>query len=254
MSSRKSKSRMQAIANLASEDLTKDGRQRKRKADEDDDNFGENDADWAIYQEIKGGAESDGEGDELELEKLEGKLIEFDPDFVRDEDIVLEQRKNCVFHRLHFGPNGYVDPSNREAMNQLYLNTELVRVPEAMFQPYIIGVDQAGVIETIATILSLFNAAEQHLLCDKVLICGGSSLYRGCKDRFNKELRRIRPVGTFETVSIAESSNDAWAGAAKWAFDQRKGKALPSKFVLKSQYEKTAMATRDALFDAGYIV
>jgi putative lipoic acid-binding regulatory protein len=54
------------------------------------------------------------------------------------------------------------DPENFGQMHQLHVNVERIRVPEALFQPSIIGLDQAGVVETIGDIVNRFDYDEQR--------------------------------------------------------------------------------------------
>lgn len=54
------------------------------------------------------------------------------------------------------------DPENFGQMHQLHVNVERIRVPEALFQPSIIGLDQAGVVETIGDIVNRFDYDDQR--------------------------------------------------------------------------------------------
>jgi actin-related protein 5 len=54
------------------------------------------------------------------------------------------------------------DPENFGQMHQLHVNIERIRVPEALFQPSIIGLDQAGVVETIGDIVNRFDYNDQR--------------------------------------------------------------------------------------------
>lgn len=47
---------------------------------------------------------------------------------------------------------------------QLHLGTELIRVPEILFQPSIAGIDQGGVAETIEFILTQYDQESQSKL------------------------------------------------------------------------------------------
>ena len=73
----------------------------------------------------------------------------------------LDHRKDVLLNRLKYGQKGYIDVDDLEAQHQIHVNIERIRVPEALFQPHIIGIDQAGIMENIETILSLYTAKEQ---------------------------------------------------------------------------------------------
>ncbi|CAG8818211.1 33525_t:CDS:2, partial [Racocetra persica] len=122
--------RMKSIANLAS-----DTPQQKRRRRED--TFGMDDNDWAIYKEI---------------------LLQYDSTFLPEHTF---DAKNSVKNSLIFmftrGVTPPFDPENFAQMHQLHVNVERIRVPEALFQPSILGLDQAGIVETIGEIISRFE-------------------------------------------------------------------------------------------------
>ena len=178
LSDRKSlaaQNRMKSIANLASE--AKGGKKRKRGekgpslaqhptalpfryADQSrtaaDDEFGKNDADWAVYREIvrlapriprsaadrlakQGNEDSDDEDDVLTLlQETEARLLEHDPAFTVDntaERIAL--RKHQLLNAFVRGlsqddPLETYDPQSLEHNSQLHLNVERIRVPEVI--------------------------------------------------------------------------------------------------------------------------
>lgn len=80
-------------------------------------------------------------------------MIQYDVDFNPEENLDLEGRKNSLYYRMHYGPLGYHDPSAHETQYQLHLNVERIRVPEILFQPFIVGLDQAGISEIIQSLL-----------------------------------------------------------------------------------------------------
>ena len=53
------------------------------------------------------------------------------------------------------------DPTDIGQMHQLHVNVERVRVGEVLFQPSIIGLDQAGLTETMNDIIRTFNPEER---------------------------------------------------------------------------------------------
>jgi len=147
--SQASQMRMKHIANLASDQPV--GRKRRRGGN-DDDGFGADDADWAIYREIQQRGQDDEEDEEEEdlsatLKGIEAQLLKHDPDFT--EQSTQEAQKdwtNSIVHAFVRGPWPFDGESAKET-NQFHLNVERIRVPEVIFQPSIAGVDQAGVVE-----------------------------------------------------------------------------------------------------------
>ncbi|KAK2181993.1 hypothetical protein NP493_372g02023 [Ridgeia piscesae] len=165
----------------------------KRKKE---DTFGQNDDDWNIYKEIsKDAGNSDSEAEQEQLDELEMILREHDPEFV--------------------------DPNQQEAMTfdiaeyyKLYIGIERIRVPELMLQPSMVGVEQAGLTDTIDFILHKFTVDEQRRLVQNVFLTGGCSSIPCLKERMETDLRAIRPFQSTFAVQVAtDPVLGAWLGA-----------------------------------------
>ncbi|KAI9009163.1 putative chromatin remodeling complex subunit [Hyaloraphidium curvatum] len=220
--SQASKARMRTVANLAKDD---EGPAKRRRRGQDDDNFGADDADWHVYREI-GGEDSDGEEAEItELGHIDALLEQHDPNFQPD-DVDEDQKlmRKSIVYRLAYGAYAASAPrpqgkEEQAAMaHQIHLNVERIRVPEVLFQPSIVGLDQAGIVEIIAEILKRVDARTQDALMRNVLVTGTHSIYPDLIERLESELRAIRPVGSPLMVRrAADPRLDAWRGAAMWA-------------------------------------
>ncbi|OWK03368.1 hypothetical protein Celaphus_00007975 [Cervus elaphus hippelaphus] len=148
---------------------------------------------------------------------------------------------------------------NLAAYHQLFVGTERIRAPEIVFQPSLIGEEQAGIAETLQYILDRYPKDVQELLVQNIFLTGGNMMYPGMKVRIEKELLEMRPfqssfqtpdleqlepsledvenINDFEplfseetpevekpvaTVQVQLASNpvlDAWYGARDWALD-----------------------------------
>ena len=101
---------------------------------------------------------------------------------------------------------------------QLHLATEQIRIPEILFQPSIIGHEQAGISEAIEFILKKFPESTQLKLVSNVFLTGSMAALPGIKDRLQKDLKQRRPFQSSFNVNIAKNpSTDAWNGAKKFA-------------------------------------
>ncbi|KAI8814550.1 hypothetical protein BJ742DRAFT_785925 [Cladochytrium replicatum] len=248
--SAESKQRMRNIAALASEDL---GVKRRRKGQ--DDTFGANDDDWSVYREIS--KADDSEEDEqtaMDLANLDELLSRHDPHFVY-EDVYADDSgnfTNTILHRLAHGgghrttiafssndddrptPPTY-DFENPEHVSQLHLNVERIRVPEVIFQPTIVGLDQAGLVEVIADMLK----QRGHGSAQRILVTGGLSRIPFFRERLNQDLRAVLPVNTAINVRAAtDPLLDPWKGAAKWVRDNGGGWGIRKMCFTKQQYEE----------------
>lgn len=234
--SQASQMRMKHIANLASDNPH--GRKRRRGGN-DDDGFGADDADWAIYREIQAGKEDDDDDEEEDLggqlKSIEAQLLKYDPDFT--EQSTQEAQKDwtkSLLHAFSRGPWSFDSESAKES-SQFHLNVERIRVPEVVFQPSIAGVDQAGIVEIAEDIVSqrLSSHPARDALLKDVFITGGYTLFKGFEERLRNELRAVLPADLDLGIRRARDPVlDAWKGAAKWAgTDQSR-----QSFVSREEY------------------
>ena len=238
--SQASQMRMKHIANLASDNPT--GRKRRRGRD-DDEGFGDDDADWAIYREIQQGRGQDDEEDDEEedlgatLKGIEQQLLEFDPQFTEQSTQAAQKDwTKSLVHAFLRGPWPF-DPESARESNQFHLNVERVRVPEVIFQPSLAGVDQAGIVEIAEDIVMqrLSSQASQADILKDVFITGGYSLFQGFEERLRNELRAVLPAEMEMNLRKAKDPVlDAWRGAASWARTAESRDA----FVSKAEWEE----------------
>ncbi|KAK5118122.1 hypothetical protein LTR62_004169 [Meristemomyces frigidus] len=220
--SQASQMRMKHIANLASDNPN--GKKRRR-GNADDDGFGADDADWGIYREIQAGRNDDDEEDEEEdlgaqLKGLETLLLRFDPQFT--EQSTQEAQRDwtkSLYHAFARGPYAFDQESAKESA-QFHLNVERIRVPEVIFQPSIAGVDQAGLVELVESIMMerLSGHAQRDAMLKDVFVTGGYAMFQGFEERLVTELRAVLPLEAAVKVRRARIPVlDAWRGAAGWA-------------------------------------
>jgi actin-related protein 5 len=104
------------------------------------------------------------------LVELEVKLLQHDPSFTEDDTANRRAlKKTRLLNAFLRGmppdaPLSAYDPSDPAQAAQIHLNIERIRVPEALYQPSIAGVDQAGLIEIIGHILKQFSPVDQAKL------------------------------------------------------------------------------------------
>ncbi|KAJ2725507.1 Nuclear actin-protein involved in chromatin remodeling [Coemansia sp. Benny D115] len=222
---------------------------RRRKGDQDDD-FGAEDDDWNIYRDISKEEEAEeDEEDEAELEKYNKQLELYAPDYLESLDRAARSKiENTTMYRFSEGcqpailekPAAPYRPDNativaRAAREyQLHLNIERIRVPEIIFRPSLVGLDQAGVLETIDGILK--STGRQSLVNNIFVTGGGFSQIRGILERLQNDVRSIVPAGTtnIRVTRAADPIRDAWRGAALWSV--KESEAFKSSRISKSDY------------------
>ncbi|KAM4692331.1 actin-related protein 5 [Rhinophrynus dorsalis] len=125
---------------------------------------------------------------------------------------------------------------NMAEYHQMYLGTERIRVPEILFQPSLIGEDQAGLAETMHYILERYPQEVQQELVQNVFLTGGNVMYPGIKGRMEKELLQMRPFGSSFQVSLASHPVlDSWHGAANWALQNLESE---EGWISRKEYEE----------------
>ncbi|KAJ1959269.1 Nuclear actin-protein involved in chromatin remodeling [Dispira parvispora] len=210
----------------ANADVATTGRRRRRAPTED--TFGADDSDWAIYRAIN---REEGSEDEEEEENDQALLIQYeellekhDPGYLKG--LVLAENDKIRHSTMYQFTRGVANipeegtPEDTAQHHQLHLNVERIRVPEALFQPQAMGIEQAGLVEIIDGLyhqLGLQNLRSpqgaQYLFCT-----GGSSLIPHLKERLQYAVQSIIPVGTPVHVQQARDPLwDSWRGAARWA-------------------------------------
>ncbi|GAA6061978.1 hypothetical protein JCM10212_005222 [Sporobolomyces blumeae] len=246
LSDRKSlaaQNRMKSIAGLAADEKT--GKKRKRAGGEQDDGFGQSDADWAVYREIGTGDDSEDEEDEMTaLKAVEDRLLEHDPAFTLDDTLErLSMRKHQLVNAFVYGlapddPLDTYDPANVEHTSQLHVNVERVRVPEVLWQPHLGGLDQAGLAEVVEFVLKGYNEEERKRLTSNIFVTGGNTLIPSFDARLRSSLVPSLPVDHPLNIVRSYDANRpdwaAWRGMAKWS-QSDEGRTA---FVSKAEYDE----------------
>jgi actin-related protein 5 len=182
------------------------------------------------------GSDEEEEDDPVEaLKNVEALLLEYDPNF--NERDTLEAQSDwtkSLIHAFLRGPRPFDSESQREA-HQIHLNVERIRVPEVVFQPSIAGVDQAGLVEIAADILTQRISApeDRDAMLKDIFLTGGNTLFEGFAERFERDLRMTLPVEAKMGIRRAgDAVLDAWKGAAQWA----SGSAWEAAKVTREDY------------------
>ncbi|KAK2116974.1 Actin- protein 5 [Saguinus oedipus] len=125
---------------------------------------------------------------------------------------------------------------NLAAYHQLFVGTERIRAPEIIFQPSLIGEEQAGIAETLQYILDRYPKDIQEMLVQNVFLTGGNTMYPGMKARIEKELLEMRPFQSSFQVQLASNPVlDAWYGARDWALDHLDDNEV---WITRKEYEE----------------
>ncbi|KAF9982103.1 Nuclear actin-protein involved in chromatin remodeling [Mortierella antarctica] len=229
--------RMKSIAALASDAPPP----KRRRKGQDEDTFGQDDDDWMVYREISREDDSEDEEEATQLNEYEQQLLKYDPDFLHEHTMNAYTPKNSFLHFYTHGLGPY-DPAVGLALDQTYqlhLNVERIRVPEALFQPGIVGLDQTGLVETLQDVLKRFDTQARQRLVQNILVTGGMAQVPGLVERLNDSIRSILPFSPDKQAYSVRRAHDclldAWTGAAMVGRDSERMKASS---VTRQEYEE----------------
>ncbi|KAA8534193.1 hypothetical protein F0562_031614 [Nyssa sinensis] len=177
-----------------------------------EDTFGIKDEDWQLYKLMSKDNDDDEEGpdeDEAELARISSRLREIDPAFVSKSEPGSSASEIPRFR-----------PLTKEDF-QVILGVERFRCPEILFNPNLIGVDQAGLDEMTGVSMRRLPSKGEGLeerMTKSILLIGGSCHFPGMAERLEAGIRMIRPCGTpIQVIQASDPIFDAWRGASAYA-------------------------------------
>ncbi|CAN6442734.1 unnamed protein product [Victoria cruziana] len=195
-----------------------------------EDTFGAKDEDWQLYKLMSKDNDDDDDGqeeDEAELSRMTSRLQDLDPSFVPNVSTGALQPAAEI---PKFRPLTAKD-------FQINLGVERFRCPEVLFQPHIVGVEQAGLDEMVGISLRRLSSNDlAESMCNSILITGGSCSFPGIESRLLAGITQIRPFGS--SIKIVKASDpvlDAWRGAAHYAASAQ---FSDQTFTRQDYYEK----------------
>ncbi|CAI6006418.1 unnamed protein product [Closterium sp. NIES-65] len=227
--------------------------------------FGMFDEDWLVYKRMSAKGveeeeEEEAEREAAELEKLRARLQEVDPAFLVSINAAPASTTAPGTATSVPGPS-VRQPT--DADYQIRLGVERVRAAEIIFEPSLIGLDRAGLGESLGAavrrtaeelrsrLVPLYSRTKsasgafavatavsgmENVPPSFLFLTGGSSLLPGMRGRLEAEYRQVLPMGS--GIKIVEARDvfwDAWRGAAAMAGD---GRRLLRQAVSRKEYEE----------------
>ncbi|CAG8459142.1 2447_t:CDS:10 [Paraglomus brasilianum] len=121
---------------------------------------------------------------------------------------------------------GYVRDKKRSSRstNDIYedqvlrMNNERFTIPELLFHPSNIGMNQAGIPETIVESVSLTHSDLHGLFYSNIVLVGGNASFPGYKERIEQDLRVLAPSEYEVRVGMPENPiTYTWHGGSNYA-------------------------------------
>lgn len=170
---------------------------------------------------------------ELELVASDKVVNVSDEDDEEDEDHINEDQ--AAEGRRQRIQRKQAPPTKQEDQQELTLTNERFLVPEMLFHPADLGMNEAGLAECIVRAVSACEPELHALLYQSVLLTGGNTLLPGFKDRLEQELRPLVTDDYNINIEVVDCPIvAAWKGASLMA-------ARPeyhSWAVSKAEYEE----------------
>ncbi|KAI9910522.1 hypothetical protein PsorP6_010225 [Peronosclerospora sorghi] len=123
----------------------------------------------------------------------------------------------------------------REEEQALEMGIEMVTVPEVLFNPSDIGINQAGIAETIVQSVEACPNELAGCFYANILLVGGNTKFKNFRQRLERELRSVVPID-FD-IGLHEPADPilaAWEGCCSLA----RSNALSNRVVSKKEYDE----------------
>lgn len=131
----------------------------------------------------------------------------------------------------------------------LPLGNERFAVPELLFNPTDIGIQEVGVPGAVMQSLSILPEALKVGMLANIVVVGGNSLIQGFMERLQSELMALVPAEYVLNLTRAEDPiKHTWLGAARFA---REPERLKQVLVSKAEYDERGSAWLGKKFAGG---
>lgn len=105
-----------------------------------------------------------------------------------------------------------------------------------MFQPYIIGCENAGLTEVLENIFQIYDKSKGDVLANFVLLTGGNTKIPFFDSRIRSEIQMLRPQNSYlNIVKAYDPDLDAWRGGTLYA---RRDDFIDQTSISKADYEE----------------
>lgn len=154
-----------------------------------------------------------------------------------EDDEALRGMRDGAGHALQ--PPSPDELARRRRMEEatVELRSEPFMVPEVLFRPMDIGLNQHGVAGLIAASLAELPVELREVCLSNVVVCGGNANFPGFLQRLQKELQPLVPSGAKCSIRLGtpDAITCAWHGARIQANEHT---FLTDFVVTKRQYEE----------------
>ncbi|KAK7466078.1 Actin-2 [Stygiomarasmius scandens] len=95
------------------------------------------------------------------------------------------------------------------------IGNERFRAPESLFQPSMVGLESAGIHETVYNSIQRCDLDIRRDLYSNIVLSGGTTLYPGLSDRMQKEITALAPSSVkVKIIAPPERKYSVWIGGS----------------------------------------
>lgn len=147
-------------------------------------------------------------------------------------------------------PDWKAKPNNPNPTDPQFvrLANERFQVPELLFHPSDIGINQVGLVEAIVDSINSLPKKIQPLMYANIILTGGSVNIKGLKERLTKGIRSYCPVHYDVNVNLTDNPiTHAWHGGKVLA--TKHSDLYQSLAVTKKEYDESGENKRQICVD-----
>lgn len=132
------------------------------------------------------------------------------------------------------------DPKNdiQDELQTLRLNNERFVIPEVLFHPSDVGIQQMGVAEAIVDAINGCPDETKPHLFSNIVVCGGSARFSGMQTRIQKDVRALAPDEFDVNVTVpSDPLSYSWYGGQQYS----QSLSFLKSCMSRSQYEENGI-------------
>ncbi|MFX1252956.1 MAG: hypothetical protein ACFFCZ_15220 [Promethearchaeota archaeon] len=163
------------------------------------------------------------------------------PDLVAPEVMEKVKEKLCYFalEKSHNPPKAscpYITQIGKQ--NTVEMTVERIKAPEILFNPQLIGKEVPSLPQAVLDSANECDAEIRGRIYSKIILGGGSSLFKGIEARLKQELLKLAPhlKVSLNIKALTQREYLAWAGAAAFRVFQQKDSKI---WITRKEYRET---------------
>lgn len=140
-----------------------------------------------------------------------------------DREMVQDLKEKLCYVALNFEEEMQTTAGREQSYTltdgrEIRIGDECSRCAETLFQPAFIGMESAGIHETIYNSIMKCDAEIRNELFANIVLSGGTSMFPGFAERIQKEINALAPQNTqVNVIAVPERQYSTWIGGAMLA-------------------------------------